>query len=195
MLNKYLLFWYNKLRKNRINQDEIMENNMKKRYQHCRAVRVKCLFLACILLIGLTGCGKKEKNLEGTCAEILDKVYENADLDADFREAMQYFETTAIDAESAEYLIGTTEVSYSDSVFSAPMMNAVAYQCILLRVAEGQDIEQAKATIEEHADPAKWICVEAEKTIVENVGDVILFIMADEPTATAVADAFMALGE
>ena len=44
---------------------------------------------------------------------------------------------------------------------------------------------QAKKLLEENADPAKWICVEAESVVVENVGDVILFIMADKDVADA----------
>ncbi len=56
---------------------------------------------------------------------------------------------------------------------------------VLLRVSEDQDIEAAKKLLEENADPAKWICVEAESVVVENVGDVILFIMADKDVADA----------
>ena len=52
------------------------------------------------------------------------------------------------------------------------MMSSIAYQCVLLRVSEDQDIEAAKKLLEENADPAKWICVEAESVVVENVGDV-----------------------
>lgn len=154
------------------------------------------LLLMGLLLMCLTACGKKkQQNLEGTCAEILDKVYANAELTPEFRESLEYFEAVTIDAESAEYLIGTADIKYTDSIFSAPMMNAVAYQCILLRVAQGQDMEQVKKTIEEHADPGKWICVQAESTIVENIGDVVLFIMADQQTADAVAASFKSLAE
>lgn len=80
-----------------------------------------------------------------------------------------------------------------DSVYSAPMMSSIAYQCVLLRVSEDQDIEAAKKLLEENADPAKWICVEAESVVVENVGDVILFIMADKDVADAAKEAFLAL--
>ena len=92
-----------------------------------------------------------------------------------------------------EYILGTTEIDYTDSVYSAPMMSSIAYQCVLLRVSEDQDIEAAKKLLEENADPAKWICVEAESVVVENVGDVILFIMADKDVADAAKEAFLAL--
>ena len=73
------------------------------------------------------------------------------------------------------------------------MMSSIAYQCVLLRVSEDQDIEAAKKLLEENADPAKWICVEAESVVVENVGNVILFIMADKDVADAAKEAFLAL--
>lgn len=145
----------------------------------------------------LTSCGKtdkKEAELVGPLSEIMDSLYENADLPQDFRDSSANFSTGEIPAESAEYLIGTTEVAYEESCFSVPMMNAVAYQCILLRLPEGADVDAAKQTIADHADPRKWICVEAESVIVENVGNVVLFIMGDSQVTNAMQEAFLALG-
>ncbi len=155
-----------------------------------------------VMLVGsLAGCGSKAddtaKNLEGSCSEILAQVYENAELEADLREAMQYYENTAIpeEDETESYMIGTNDVDYTDSVYSAPMMSSVAYQCVLLRLEDDEDVEAAKQTLLESADPRKWMCVEAESVYVENVGDVVMVLMANEPTATAIKDAFLALGE
>ncbi len=167
--------------------------------------RILALLFVTVMTIGIIGCGKKEgsgaedsiaaKNIEGTCSEILAKVYENADLDPDLREAMQYYENIEIPEESMEYILGTTEVAYSDSVYSAPMMSSVAYQCVVLRVAEGADVEAAKQLLLDNADPVKWVCVEAESVVVENVGDVILYVMCDNATAEAVKASFLALSE
>lgn len=146
------------------------------------------------------GCGsgnteEKKSSLEGSCEEILAKVYESADLDADLREAMNYYETTAIAEESEEYILGTTEVEYTDSVYSAPMMSSVAYQCVLLRLESDADVDAAKQLLLDNANPIKWVCVEAESVVVENVGDVVLYIMADKQTTDAVKTAFLTLGE
>ena len=162
------------------------------------------ILAAGVMLIGtMTACGgssenTKTANLEGTCSEILAQVYENAELDADFREALAYYANEPIpadDEETKEYMIGTSEVAFTDSVYSAPMMSSVAYQCVLLRLEEGADMTAAKETLRAAANPAKWVCVEAESVYVENVGDVVMVLMADEPTATAIKDAFVALGE
>ena len=66
---------------------------------------------------------------------------------------------------------------------------------MILRVAEGEDVEAAKKLLMDNANPRKWVCVEAESVVVENVGDVILYIMADQATADAVKASFLALGE
>ena len=54
-------------------------------------------------------------------------------------------------------------------------------------------ISKLQEALEENADPAKWICVEAESVVVENVGDVILFIMADKDVADAAKEAFLSV--
>lgn len=166
--------------------------------------KIAVLFALMIISLFLISCGKSDNNatdedtepkLVGSLSEIMDSIYENADLSQDFRDAMEGFDSGEIPSESAEYLIGTADVEYTESFYSTPMINVVPYQCILLRVPEGTDMETAKTTIKDHADPRKWICVEAESVVVENVGDVILFVMADTDTANAIRNTFLALGE
>ena len=148
----------------------------------------------------LVSCGKKDAEetsakLVGPLSEVMDSLYENAELSQDFRDSLADYDSGEIPSESAEYLIGTTDVAYDESFYSMPLMNVVPYQCILLRLPEGTDMETAKQTLVDHADPRKWVCVEAESVIVENVGDVVLFVMADSQTANALQTAFLALGE
>ena len=82
--------------------------------------------------------------LDSSCVEILDYLYATADLSADFVEATQYYDKTEIIPEMEEYILGTTEAEYIESVYSAPMMSSVAYQCVILKVEEGQDMEATK---------------------------------------------------
>lgn len=137
----------------------------------------------------------KEENLQGTCAEILQEIYDTATTEDDFFSATKDYENTEITADNEEYILGTTEIDFTDSVCSAPMMSSIAYQCVVLRVSDSQDVEKAKELLKEHADPRKWVCVEAESVTVENVGDVILFIMADQDVADAAKKAFLALAK
>jgi predicted nuclease of predicted toxin-antitoxin system len=133
------------------------------------------------------------KNLEGSCADILKKIYKTAKTEDDFFSYTKDYENTEITEDNEEYILGTTDIDFTDSVYSAPMMSSIAYQCVLLRVSEDQDIDTAKELLKENADPGKWVCVEAESVVVENVGDVILFIMADQDVADAAKEAFFAL--
>lgn len=150
--------------------------------------------MTAVMLMGtLAGCGTETSNLTGSCEEILAQVYEKADLNEDMRGALEYFQTMPIDDASEAYILGTNEVQYTDSVYSAPAMTSVAYQCVVLRLAEGQDVDEAKRLLSENADTRKWICVEAESVVVENIGDVVLYIMADTATAEAVKSAFLEL--
>lgn len=159
--------------------------------------KIITMFLLGTMCLGIFGCGsaaeEEEASLEGTCVEILDEVYETAELSQDFRDSLEYFDKMEIPAESTEYILGTAEIPYADAVYSAPMMSSVAYQCVILRVDDGMGVEEAKQLLMENVNPAKWVCVEAESVVVENIGDVILFVMADNETAEALKTAFFAL--
>lgn len=164
---------------------------LKKRSIIAALITVSLLLVSC----GKAGGSESSSELTDPLADIMSAVYENADLSQDFRDAMADFDSGEIPSDSAEYLIGTSEVAYDESFYSVPMINVTPYQCILLRLPEGTDIEAAKQTLADHADPRKWVCVEAESVIVENVGNVVLFVMADSQTANALQTAFLALGE
>lgn len=160
------------------------------------------VFAACGTKTGNTGSGdgngsgteseiSVSENIEGSCADVLAGIYKETGFDKDFIK----LENVEITEENEEYILGTTEIDYSDYVCSAPMMSSIAYQCILLRAEANQDIDEAKKLLEDHANPRKWICVEAESVVVENVGDMILFVMADDEYAMAIKNAFLALGK
>lgn len=162
--------------------------------------RLAGVLVLCVTALALLcGCGDggggESAGLAGSCEEILNKVYENADFDQEFRDSMDSYVASAIEGDTEEYILGTNEVKYTDSVCSTSMVTATAYQCVILRLAEGEDPEAAKETLREHADPRKWICVEAESVILENIGDVVLYVMAEKNVAEAVRMSFLALGE
>ena len=160
-----------------------------------RAAAVGMMF---VMLFSFAACGKttaseEAEALSGSCIDILNKVYETADLDASMRDAMQDYEMTTIDADMEEYVLGTDEITYTDSAYSAPMMTSVAYQCVVLRVPDGTDVPKAKQTLLDNANPAKWICVEAEKVIVKTKGNLVLLVMSTTDIADAIAANFDAL--
>lgn len=157
--------------------------------------RLIALTLITVSLL-LVSCGKAKEEaskLTAPLPEIMDSLYKNANLSQDFKDSLANFDSGEIPAESAEYLIGTAEVTYTEGFYSVPLMNVVPYQCILLRLPDGADMDAAKQTLADSADPRKWVCVEAESVIVENVDNVVLFVMGDSQTTNALRDAFLAL--
>lgn len=76
-----------------------------------------------------------------------------------------------------------------------PMMNAIPYQLVLVRLDENADVEAVKKEIKENANPRKWVCVEADEVDVESIDNTILFLMGEKQDATPIKEAFMNLAE
>lgn len=154
------------------------------------------LMVFCISLTMLcTACGDKEgasDNLKGSLTDIMASLYENAQLDADFREGLDGFETMELTDDLESSILGTDEITYTEGVVSMPMMSSIAYQCVLLRVDEAE-VETVKQTLKDNANPDKWVCVSAETTLIESRGNVIFFIMSSKNEAYALNEAFQKL--
>ena len=146
------------------------------------------------LMVCCTACGGEmaSKGPEGSLQDIMTALYANADLDADFREGLDYFDTLELTDDLESYILGTDEITYTEGLVSMPKMSSVAYQCVLLRVDEA-DVETAKEALKNSADPDKWVCVSAEATLIESRGDVIFFIMSSKDVAYAMNSAFQSL--
>ncbi len=107
---------------------------------------------------------------------------------------MQEYVCDALTAENEQALLGVDGVPYTEGVYSVPMISSIAYQCVLLRV-NPEDVDKVKEMLKENADVNKWVCVSAETVLVENVGDVVLFIMSSQDAAYAVSSSFQALAK
>ena len=112
-----------------------------------------------------------------------------------FRDSLENFQTIELDDSNVEGYLGESNVKFTEGLCSAPMMNAKPYELILLRLDENADVEAVKAQIKENANPAKWVCVEAEEVVVENIDNTVLFLMANESEATPIKEAFMNLAQ
>lgn len=157
----------------------------------------KLIFAALCLSLAMfcAACGDKKEssdNLEGSLTDIMASLYENAQLDADFREGVDSFETVELTDDLKSSILGTDEITYTEGVVSMPMMSSIAYQCVLLRVDEA-DVETVKQTLSDNANPDKWVCVSAETTLIESRGNVIFFIMSSKNEAYALNEAFQKL--
>ncbi len=150
-----------------------------------------------VVMTGLGCCscggqGSSSDNLEGSLSEIMASLYEKAELEQDFRDALDGFETYELTDELEVSILGTDEITYQEGVVSMPMMSSIAYQCVLLRVEES-DVDTVKQALKDNANPDKWVCVSAETTLIESRGNVIFFIMSGKDIAYALNSAFQNL--
>jgi len=135
----------------------------------------KLIAVFLVLSLFLTGC-EKEKNIEGTLPEIMEKLYANISEE----ELPMFTENQEITKDTIENFIGTKEIEFESAIASESMVGSVAHSIVLLRVKENQNYEDIVSKIKESANPRKWICVEAENVIVKNKGNLIVLIMTNE---------------
>lgn len=159
-------------------------------------MRTKGSFFSALIIAALVcaACGTKQGStdkIDGSLEDIMAGIYESADLSEDFRAGLENFETFELTDDMEISILGTDEIDYAEAVVSMPMMSSVAYQCVLLRVAES-DVDTIKQKIKENTDLNKWICVSAETMLIESRGDVIFFVMGENDTAYALNTAFQA---
>lgn len=141
--------------------------------------------------------GDKTDKLDGSLEEIMERIYETADVDENFREYTKSgLYNDVVTAERAEYYLGKADLEFEEALASEPVMQPGAYSLVLVRVKEGADIEQLKNDIRENINPMKWICVgvQEENIIVDSIGDVVFLVMSDDQ-AKPLHEAFLALGE
>ncbi|MBU5335121.1 YgdI/YgdR family lipoprotein [Intestinibacter bartlettii] len=159
--------------------------------------KIISIFMATIMLLSLVGCSsnktKEDPVLSEDLTKVVEKIYDTADLDEELRGYLKEYENTKINKSNEEYYLGESDIDFKEGICSAPMMNAIAYELILLRLDENADVEAVKKELKENANPRKWVCVEAEEVVVENVGNVVLFLMGSKEEATPIKDAFLNL--
>ena len=168
-----------------------------------RIKKIAITFVFTTLLFVLAGCNtnskdaddnKGRKNVEGELEDILNTIYETADLDDNFKEFVKDgLQLTEINQENVIYHLGT-EISFQRGIVSEPMITSSAYALALIRAEEDGDVEEIKKDIKENVNPAKWICVgvDPSNVIVDNIGDLVILIMSDD-NAKALHEAFLAL--
>ncbi len=126
--------------------------------------------------------GQAASPLSSTMASILDGV---ADL--------PMVGDVPLDASNFEFYAFIPYVDGYVGLASDAMINAIAHSVVLVQVPDGTDAQSVADSIEENANPAKWVCVTAEKTAVAVNGNLILLVMSAEATCDAIVENFQAL--
>ncbi|MEG0804636.1 MAG: hypothetical protein RSF90_06755, partial [Pygmaiobacter sp.] len=111
------------------------------------------------------GCGSKpaaNSNLTGSLEEIMTKVYEGVDVEI-------MVQTSEITEEDSDYHLRMPRSDYEEALISQSAIGSQAHSVVLVRTKPDTDMEAFKKALLKNADlPQKWICVEAEKVLVDN---------------------------
>ncbi len=149
--------------------------------------------LLIVMLLSFAACGK---SAETPAAEKPGDTMELSEVFADIMtdvEDLPEIIDIAISDENFENFLFIPPIEGAEVLASEGQINIVAHSAVLLRVPEGTDAQAVAAEIKENANPRKWICVEAEKTIVKAHGNTVLLVMSFSDTADAIAANFDAL--
>ena len=122
---------------------------------------------------------EREKNIEGTLEEIMEKVYGGIP-EENLPMMLMNMEVTA---ETAEYYLGTADIEFKEALVSESGVGSIAHSVVLVRLNDASKAEETVTKIKENANPRKWICVEASNVIVKSKGDLVILIMSNEELA------------
>lgn len=129
--------------------------------------------LSVMLVFSLSGCGTKNENVEGTLDEIMDKVYDGISQE----NLPMMLGRIEVSADNAMWYLGTDSIEYEEGLASESGVGSIAHSVVLLRMKDASAATKAVETLKETVDPRKWICVEADESVVESKGDLVIVIL------------------
>jgi hypothetical protein len=151
------------------------------------------LILSLVMLLGcMTACGSKPAETtvpptttapaaaapEGTCAELVEKLYENVTVELSL--VTETTETSLSDAEMFAYVTGLqSNEGVADVAVSMPMMGSQAYHVVLVRAESGEKAAELAQYLFDNSDMARWVCVQATEKQAVVCGDLAFFVMLD----------------
>lgn len=99
-------------------------------------------------------------------------------------------QTNALDLNDADmlgYHTGLTDIAGVEGVYlSESMMGSVAYSAIYIRTNDDGDAGVIRQQLMDNINPAKWVCVSAEKEVAALFGNDIFFVMGAADTVDEV---------
>ena len=146
--------------------------------------KLTALLLAVLLVFGLAACAGSpaEPNAKPgdtmTLQDILTSITKDV---ADLPDT----ETTALTKDNFEYFAFTAMPDGVEAIAADALINAVPHSVVLMRAQD--------ADVEANLNPAKWVCVEAEKTAVLVHNCTVLLVMSWSDVTDALTANFNAL--
>ena len=141
--------------------------------------KLTALLLAVLFVFGLAACAGSpaESNAKPgdtmTLQDILTSITKDV---ADLPDT----ETTALTKDNFEYYAFTAMPDGVEAIDADALINAVPHSVVLMRAQDAETAKQLAADVEANLNPAKWVCVEAEKTAVLVHNCTVLLVMSLE---------------
>ena len=114
------------------------------------------IFMATMMLVLAVGCssnkGKRDPVLSEDLTKVLEKIYDTADLDDELKDYFKDYEQVKLDESNVESYLGSSDIKFKEGLCSVPMMNAIPYQLVLVRLDENADVEAVKKEIKENIE-------------------------------------------
>ena len=95
-----------------------------------------------------------------------------------------------IPADQYPYYLFIDYIDGSIAASASAMIGSIAHSVVLLKLPEDADVAAVAADIEANMDPRKWICVEAEATLVKTSGQYVLMAMSSQDIVDAISANF-----
>ena len=150
------------------------------------------MVLCAVMVLSLVACGGKGGNGGNgdtmPLTDMVEQLYKGFKSDE-----MPGVMTQEVPAEAFEGVFFIPAVNGAEAVMSEPMMSSIAWSVCLMRVPEGTDVAATCAAIKSNMNPAKWLCVEAEKYSVVSNGNTILLVMTSADAHDKIVDNFNGL--
>ena len=129
-------------------------------------------------------------NLDAELVSILNAIYENTKVD----EKWPTLVDTRITNDNIDFYLGTTEIDFDRGVVREPLVSGVPHSVCVIRVNEGDDVEEVMEKVAENANPEKWLFakVDRDKVIVASKSDIVILIMTNE-NGDKLRDSFLQL--
>lgn len=128
--------------------------------------------------------------LAGSLEDLMAQMYNGISADE-----MPMVGNIELTEDNSEYCTGVPRSQYTEGLASDAMINAQAHSVCLLRAESAEAAETLAADVEAKANPGKWICVTAEKTIVDRIDNVVILIMTSADLADRIHANFQALAQ
>lgn len=143
-----------------------------------KILKIVAIVVAIVLGIGIIALIEpiKEKNVEGTLEQIMDKLYAGIGED----ELPMMLTNMEVTSENIEGYVGTADIDFKEALASESGVGSIPHSVVLIRLNDAMKADETVSKIKENANPRKWLCVEASNVAVKSKGDLVILIMSNE---------------